>query len=187
MIDWNHYREELLGRIGDLGRLNPPTVRGYRQLGEARERFVQRDQRVRPLQHRDLDRVQVHALLVTPALSRPLPPRVVDEDLTHRARRERKEVAAVLPVHAPGVHQLDVGLVHERGGRHGRSLRAASQVRVRDLAQPLVDDGEEPVERRGAAGPALQEKLRYARVGSFRRGDDRIRHAAAYLIAERKG
>jgi AhpD family alkylhydroperoxidase len=37
MIDWNHYRHELLGRIGDLGRLNPATVRGYRQLGEARE------------------------------------------------------------------------------------------------------------------------------------------------------
>ena len=36
MLDWNQYRQELLNRIGKLGQLNPPTVRGYRQLGEAR-------------------------------------------------------------------------------------------------------------------------------------------------------
>ena len=36
MLDWNEYRKEILGRIGELGRINPPTVRGYRQLSEAR-------------------------------------------------------------------------------------------------------------------------------------------------------
>jgi hypothetical protein len=95
-------------------------------------------------------------------------------------------VAAILPVHAAGVHELDVGLVHERGRRDGGSLWTAPQVRVRDLTEPVVDDRKEPVEGCGAAAPALEQKLRDASVGTFRRGDVRIRHAAAYLIAERK-
>jgi AhpD family alkylhydroperoxidase len=35
MMDWNGYREQLLGGIGDLGRATPDTVRGYRQLSDA--------------------------------------------------------------------------------------------------------------------------------------------------------
>ena len=31
MLDWNQYREQLLKAIGDLGRLSPQTVRGYRE------------------------------------------------------------------------------------------------------------------------------------------------------------
>ena len=35
MIDWNAYRGQLLKAIGDLGRLTPGTVRGYRELTQA--------------------------------------------------------------------------------------------------------------------------------------------------------
>ena len=35
MLDWDGYRQELLKRIGDLGRLSPATVRGYRKLSDA--------------------------------------------------------------------------------------------------------------------------------------------------------
>jgi hypothetical protein len=35
MLDWEGYRQELLGRIGALGRLTPQTVRGYRELSDA--------------------------------------------------------------------------------------------------------------------------------------------------------
>lgn len=35
MFDWAGYREQLAQRIGDLGRLSPDTVRGYRGLSEA--------------------------------------------------------------------------------------------------------------------------------------------------------
>ena len=38
MLDWEGYRQELLGRIGDLGRLTPQTVRGYRELSDAGNR-----------------------------------------------------------------------------------------------------------------------------------------------------
>jgi AhpD family alkylhydroperoxidase len=35
MLDWNGYREQLLGRIGELAKASPDTVRGYRQLSDA--------------------------------------------------------------------------------------------------------------------------------------------------------
>ena len=35
MLDWNDYRQQLLKTIGDLGRLSPATVRGYRELSDA--------------------------------------------------------------------------------------------------------------------------------------------------------
>jgi hypothetical protein len=38
MLDWNQYREQLLKTIGDLGRLSPQTVRGYRELSDAAPR-----------------------------------------------------------------------------------------------------------------------------------------------------
>jgi AhpD family alkylhydroperoxidase len=35
MLDWNAYRDELLTTIGDLGRVSPDTIRGYRALSDA--------------------------------------------------------------------------------------------------------------------------------------------------------
>lgn len=29
MLDWNQYRDELMGRVGDLAKLTPDTVGGY--------------------------------------------------------------------------------------------------------------------------------------------------------------
>ena len=35
MLDWNTYRTELVGRIGEIGKLSPDTVRGYQTLSGA--------------------------------------------------------------------------------------------------------------------------------------------------------
>ena len=35
MLDWNGYREQVLGRVAQIGRQSPETVRGYRQLSDA--------------------------------------------------------------------------------------------------------------------------------------------------------
>lgn len=35
MLDWNGYQKELLGRIAEVGRLSPDTLRGYRELSDA--------------------------------------------------------------------------------------------------------------------------------------------------------
>ena len=49
MLDWAGYRQELLKRIGDLGRLSPGTVRGYRELGDAGAKTAQLDAKTREL------------------------------------------------------------------------------------------------------------------------------------------
>ncbi|MDR2852208.1 MAG: carboxymuconolactone decarboxylase family protein [Burkholderiaceae bacterium] len=38
MLDWNAYRQQLAHRMGDLGRLSPETVRGYRGLSQAADK-----------------------------------------------------------------------------------------------------------------------------------------------------
>src|SRR6266850_1935340 len=49
MLDWDGYRQELLKRIGDLGRLSPATVRGYRELSDAGSKTAHLDAKTREL------------------------------------------------------------------------------------------------------------------------------------------
>jgi AhpD family alkylhydroperoxidase len=49
MLDWNQYRQRLLATIGDLGRLTPDTVRGYRQLSDAGSKTARLDAKTREL------------------------------------------------------------------------------------------------------------------------------------------
>ena len=49
MLDWDGYRQALLKRIGDLGRLTPGTVRGYRELSEAGTKTAHLDAKTREL------------------------------------------------------------------------------------------------------------------------------------------
>ena len=35
MLDWNGYRDQIRAILAELGRLNPGTVRGYRELSDA--------------------------------------------------------------------------------------------------------------------------------------------------------
>jgi AhpD family alkylhydroperoxidase len=35
MLDWNGYRDQVLATVGELGKMSPDTVRGYRQLSDA--------------------------------------------------------------------------------------------------------------------------------------------------------
>jgi AhpD family alkylhydroperoxidase len=49
MLDWNQYREQLLKAIGDLARLSPQTVRGYRELRDAGTKTARVDAKTREL------------------------------------------------------------------------------------------------------------------------------------------
>lgn len=49
MLDWDGDRQELLKRIGDLGRLTPVTVRGYRELSDAGTKTAHLDAKTREL------------------------------------------------------------------------------------------------------------------------------------------
>lgn len=49
MIDWNTYRDELKGRIGEIGKLSPDTVRGYATLSVAGAKTQHLDAKTREL------------------------------------------------------------------------------------------------------------------------------------------
>lgn len=49
MIDWKNYRQELTGRIGEIGRLSPDTVRGYQTLAGAGQKTARLDGKTREL------------------------------------------------------------------------------------------------------------------------------------------
>lgn len=49
MMDWLKYREQLMGRLGELGKLSPDTMKGYQTLSKAGERTGQLDARTREL------------------------------------------------------------------------------------------------------------------------------------------
>ena len=38
MLDWNEYRNQILARIGEIGKLSPDTIRGYAALGGPAQR-----------------------------------------------------------------------------------------------------------------------------------------------------
>lgn len=49
MLDWNQYRDELMGRVGDLAKLTPDTVKGYQIASGAGAKTQQLDAKTREL------------------------------------------------------------------------------------------------------------------------------------------
>jgi AhpD family alkylhydroperoxidase len=49
MLDWLGYRKELMGRIGDIAKLSPDTVKGYQTLSGANEKTGHLDAKTREL------------------------------------------------------------------------------------------------------------------------------------------
>jgi hypothetical protein len=75
---------------------------------------------------------------------------VIDDDLAHGARGHPIEVAPALPVRVAGPHELQVRLVDE--GRSGeRSAAGFAQLVVGPATQVLVDNPEQPIERRAVS------------------------------------
>jgi AhpD family alkylhydroperoxidase len=49
MMDWLDYRKELMGRIGEIGKLSPDTVAGYQTLSNAGQKTGKLDAKTREL------------------------------------------------------------------------------------------------------------------------------------------
>ena len=49
MVDWNDYHRQILATLGQLGRLSPDTLRGYRTLSEAGTKTNHLDAKTREL------------------------------------------------------------------------------------------------------------------------------------------
>src|SRR5262245_37643670 len=86
-------------------------------------------------------------------------PGMVDEDAPHRLSRDRKEMGAVLPVHALVVDQAHVSLVDQRGGLQAVAGALAFHVAVREVAKLLVHDRRQLSERALiATAPRAEER-----------------------------
>jgi AhpD family alkylhydroperoxidase len=49
MLDWNDYRNQILTRVGEIGKLTPDTVKGYAMLGGAGAKTGHLDAKTREL------------------------------------------------------------------------------------------------------------------------------------------
>lgn len=49
MLEWNEYQKQIGGRLGELMKLSPDTVRGYRMLSDANTKTGHLDQKTREL------------------------------------------------------------------------------------------------------------------------------------------
>lgn len=49
MLEWNDYRKQLMGRIGEAAKLSPDTVQGYKTLHEAGAKTGKLDPKTREL------------------------------------------------------------------------------------------------------------------------------------------
>jgi len=49
MLDWPQYRKELVGRIGEIGKLSPDTLAGYQTLSKAGQKTNHLDAKTREL------------------------------------------------------------------------------------------------------------------------------------------
>lgn len=49
MVDWNGYHKQIGGRLGELMKLSPDTVRGYRMLSDANAKEGHLDAKTREL------------------------------------------------------------------------------------------------------------------------------------------
>ena len=49
MLDWNAYHAQILKTLGELGRMSPDTLRGYRTLSDAGKKTERLDAKLREL------------------------------------------------------------------------------------------------------------------------------------------
>jgi hypothetical protein len=72
---------------------------------------------------------------------------IVDQDVPHRLRSDTKEMGAVLKVFLFLFDHAQIGLMYERGGLQSVTRVLLAHVTLGHLAQFLVDEGHQPVER----------------------------------------
>ena len=92
---------------------------------------------------------------VTPEMVRPSQ---IDEDPAHDLGGCSEEMRPVLPVGTLGIHQMKVGLVHQRRGLERMSPTLVPHVPAGNTAKLVVDQGRQAIERRlVAATPRADE------------------------------
>jgi hypothetical protein len=123
--------------------------------GEPRGGTVEVDQLGRETVHAHLDPVDVHGLLPAPTLEPPPATGGLDQDPSHGAGRGAEEVGAVAGRDLFGVHEAQVGLVHEAGGVEREAVSLALELAVGHRAQLRVDEPRQLVQGAAIRTPRL--------------------------------
>jgi len=117
-------------------------------LPEAIERFVDGKQLLGVRLNRPVGVVQCRTGTVPASLERPALASVVDDDLTHGARRDPEEVAAVFDGSSTLIDELQVGFMDERRGIENRAVGpAAPQGTAGEPPELWIDEMEQGVDR----------------------------------------
>jgi hypothetical protein len=154
--DAEHFAGLVVGEAGEESAFDDAT-HAFIVSEKAVERFVNGEQRFRALIERR-DRfptrcVERDSVLASSALVGAMTARVVDEDATHDAGGDREEMPAIGPLCARLVHESHIRLVHERRGAECVIGALPAELVVRDAAQIVVDDLEQPVARCAVTAP----------------------------------
>lgn len=104
--------------------------------------------------------VLADALQITPALRGGAGAGGVDEHAAHDRRGHGKEVGTVLPIHRARIDETDVRFMHQRRGVRPAFGSLPSEVLASQLAQMVVDERRQAVERRCIAATPCLEKSR---------------------------
>jgi len=154
----HHFRRLLLGEAAKetaFHHLSESRVEGL----ELRQRLVQCHQRLGSVLNRHHAFVQDQDPRAAATFAGPVPPSVIHQDLPHRPSSDAVEVAPVAVLHAGLIHQPEIGLVDQTGGAEGVCGALVPKGTVRDPAQFLIDQREEPVHDGGVAVAKLQQQL----------------------------
>ena len=126
---------------------------------ETGKRMIERQQR-HVLRSREVLRiVDGHTLDTIVAFARAVTTGVIDEDASHRLRRDAEEVCPILPVHLTLIDQSQVDLMHQ-GRRLQRVVHAfAAKLAGGYAAELIVDERQQLLERgRVASTPVSQQR-----------------------------
>jgi hypothetical protein len=125
--------------------------------GQFVKRIVQRHQRSRFRRRKDQALIEREHVRAAAALPPAQLARVIHQDMPHQPRGHAQELRPVLPVHLRLVHQLEIGLVHQRGGLQGVALPLHPHVAVGDAPQFPFHLREQPLQTLLVPGPPAEE------------------------------
>ena len=98
---------------------------------------------------------QRNAHVTESALQRAPTPRMIDQHLAHRARRDGEEVPRAVPLRGRILDQAEIGLMHQHARLEHVVRALVLEVTARQRVQPLINQREERVSGLDSAGPFI--------------------------------
>src|SRR5213083_850688 len=131
--------------------------------------------------------MQIHPLCASATFESELALRAFDQDATHRLRRRRQEMSAVLPRRLLVAAKAKPGLMHQRSRLQSLAWRFPGHFRRREFAQFIVNEREQFVSSFGVALlDAIQNSRDIAQASNDIRGSADL-HALKWWTSANQG